>query len=125
MIYYSRQLSFSALVSTTKFGVCFWLPQSILRVDIISSSSVEFNVEKVQDVEWNEDAFDNLVLAHGHKYLLQSLVEAHHNETGFDDFIKGKGQGLVVNLFGPPGVGEAAFTCFFQGSSQSLLFFCH
>ncbi|KAF8797499.1 P-loop containing nucleoside triphosphate hydrolase protein [Phlegmacium glaucopus] len=67
---------------------------------------LEFNVEKIQDVEWNEDAFDNLVLANGHKYLLQSLVEAHHKEIGFDDFIKGKGQGLVVNLFGPPGVGK-------------------
>lgn len=73
---------------------------------MIYSSSVEFNVEKIQDVEWNEDAFDNLVLPNGHKYLLQSLVEAHHKEIGFDDFIKGKGHGLVVNLFGPPGVGE-------------------
>jgi len=67
---------------------------------------LEFNVEKIQDIDWNEDAFDNLVLPHGHKYLLQSLVEAHHKEIGFDDFIKGKGHGLVVNLFGPPGVGK-------------------
>ena len=69
-------------------------------------SSVEFSVEKIQDIEWNEEAFSNLVLPHDHKYLLQSLVQAHHNEIGFDDFIKGKGHGLVVNLFGPPGVGE-------------------
>ena len=68
--------------------------------------SVEFSVEKIQDIEWSEDAFNNLVLPHDHKYLLQSLVQSHHNEIGFDDFIKGKGHGLVVNLFGPPGVGE-------------------
>ena len=67
---------------------------------------MEFNVEKIQDVEWNEEAFDNLVLPPGHKHLLQSLVEAHNKEIGFDDFIKGKGHGLVVNLFGPPGVGK-------------------
>jgi hypothetical protein len=67
---------------------------------------LEFSVEKIQDIEWNEEAFKNLVLPHDHKYLLQSLVQAHHNEIGFDDFIKGKGHGLVVNLFGPPGVGK-------------------
>ena len=66
---------------------------------------MEFNVERVQDVEWNEEAFANLVIPSGRKSLLQSLVEAHHKQLGFDDFIKGKGQGLVINLFGPPGVG--------------------
>ena len=67
---------------------------------------MEFNVEKVEPVVWNGDAFANLVLPDNRKELLQSLVEAHHKELGFDDFIKGKGHGLVVNLFGPPGVGK-------------------
>ncbi|KAF8148667.1 P-loop containing nucleoside triphosphate hydrolase protein [Crassisporium funariophilum] len=67
---------------------------------------LEFNVEKVEDVDWNDDAFANLVLPNDRKHLLQSLVEAHHKELGFDDFIKGKGHGLVINLFGPPGVGK-------------------
>ncbi len=68
--------------------------------------AVEFDVEKISDVEWNKDAFTNLVLPTDRKDLLQSLVEAHHRELGFDDFIKGKGHGLVINLFGPPGVGQ-------------------
>ncbi|KAG6843966.1 hypothetical protein H0H87_011337 [Tephrocybe sp. NHM501043] len=67
---------------------------------------LEFDVEKIEDVAWNEDAFENLVLLAGRKQLLQSLVESHHKEVGFDDFIKGKGHGLVINLFGPPGVGK-------------------
>jgi SpoVK/Ycf46/Vps4 family AAA+-type ATPase len=67
---------------------------------------VEFDVTKVEDVEWNTEAFEHLVLPTSHKNLLQSLVEAHHAELGFDDFIRGKGQGLVINLFGPPGVGK-------------------
>jgi len=67
--------------------------------------AVEFDVEKIQDVEWNNDAFANLVLPSSRKDLLRCLVEAHHRELGFDDFIKGKGHGLVINLFGPPGVG--------------------
>jgi hypothetical protein len=70
------------------------------------SFQVEFNVELVHDVEWNEEAFANLVIPPGRKALLQSLVESHHKQLRFDDFIKGKGQGLVVNLFGPPGVGQ-------------------
>ncbi|KAF6758888.1 P-loop containing nucleoside triphosphate hydrolase protein [Ephemerocybe angulata] len=69
-------------------------------------SGVEFNIELIEDVEWNNDAFSNLVLPAGRKDLLQSLVEAHHREIGFDDFIKGKGHGLVINLYGPPGVGK-------------------
>jgi len=68
---------------------------------------LELNVEKVLPIEWNEEAFTNLVLPTDRKMLLQSLVEAHNAElSGFDDFIKGKGRGLVVNLFGPPGVGK-------------------
>ncbi|KAJ6534955.1 P-loop containing nucleoside triphosphate hydrolase protein [Mycena capillaripes] len=67
---------------------------------------LEFDVTKVAPVDWNDDAFANLVLPGDRKTLLRSLVEAHHAEVGFDDFVKGKGAGLVVNLFGPPGVGK-------------------
>ncbi|KAJ7187839.1 hypothetical protein C8R46DRAFT_878031 [Mycena filopes] len=67
---------------------------------------LEFDVTKVVPVQWNSDAFANLVLPADRKTLLRSLVEAHHEEAGFDDFVKGKGAGLVVNLFGPPGVGK-------------------
>lgn len=68
--------------------------------------AVELNVDKIKDIEWDEDAFDNLVLPADRKMLLKSLVEAHNQQLGFDDFIKGKGRGLVVNLFGSPGVGK-------------------
>ncbi|KAF8636274.1 hypothetical protein AX17_003665 [Amanita inopinata Kibby_2008] len=67
---------------------------------------LEFNVDQVKEIQWNDEAFKNLVIPSDRKNLLQSLVEAHHKGIGFDDFIKEKGQGLVVNLFGPPGVGK-------------------
>ena len=70
------------------------------------SHPVEFNIEHVQPITWNDEAFENLVLPEDHKVLLRTLVEAHDSETGFDDFIEGKGHGLVINLFGPPGVGK-------------------
>ncbi|KAI0088346.1 P-loop containing nucleoside triphosphate hydrolase protein [Irpex rosettiformis] len=67
---------------------------------------LEFNVEQISPIEWNDEAFTNLVLPSDRKTLLQSLVEAHNNDLGFDDFVQGKGHGLVINLFGPPGVGK-------------------
>ncbi|KAF8186777.1 hypothetical protein BJ912DRAFT_451923 [Pholiota molesta] len=81
-------------------------PATVFGFSLSDKVWLQFNVEKIQDVDWNTDAFANLVLPGERKHLLQSLVEAHHKEIGFDDFIKDKGQGLVVNLFGPPGVGK-------------------
>jgi hypothetical protein len=92
-------------VSWIKCGVRLILIQPPCLNRSLMIPLVEFNVQKVQPVDWNKDAFQNLVIPLGRKTLLQSLVEAHHKELGFDDFIKGKGQGLVINLFGPPGVG--------------------
>jgi hypothetical protein len=81
-------------------------PTVVFGFSLVDKVWLEFNVEKIDEVDWNTDAFSNLVLPGDRKHLLQSLVEAHHKEVGFDDFIKGKGHGLVVNLFGPPGVGK-------------------
>lgn len=67
---------------------------------------VEFNINLVTEVEWNDNAFKNLVLPAEKKSLLQSIVHAHHKGLGSDDFVKEKGQGLIVNLSGPPGVGS-------------------
>ncbi|CDO77742.1 hypothetical protein BN946_scf184993.g5 [Trametes cinnabarina] len=67
---------------------------------------LELNVQHVTPIVWNEEVFDNLVLADDRKHLLRSLVDAHSVDLGFDDFVKGKGQGLIINLFGPPGVGK-------------------
>ncbi|KIP01325.1 hypothetical protein PHLGIDRAFT_131296, partial [Phlebiopsis gigantea 11061_1 CR5-6] len=40
---------------------------------------LEFNVESVSEIEWNEEAFANLVLPLDRKTLLRSLVEAHNS----------------------------------------------
>ncbi|KAJ4467256.1 P-loop containing nucleoside triphosphate hydrolase protein [Lentinula aciculospora] len=81
-------------------------PTTVYGFSLSDKLWLEFDVEKINEVDWNQDAFANLVLPEDRKHLLQSLIEAHHHKVGFDDFIKGKGQGLVINLFGPPGVGK-------------------
>ena len=72
---------------------------------------LEFNVNHVAPIVWNDEAFAGLVLPPERKVLLRGLIEAHGRLSSdgplrFDDFVRGKGQGLVINLFGPPGVGK-------------------
>ncbi|KAL0260303.1 hypothetical protein SLS55_003989 [Diplodia seriata] len=66
-----------------------------------------FFVDQIQEVKWNENAFDKLVLPSDHKRLMLSFVESQiRNKKRFDDVIEGKGQGIVILLEGSPGVGK-------------------
>lgn len=58
---------------------------------------VEFNVEHIAPIVWNDQLFGNLAINRDQKVLIQSLIES---EVQLDDFVKGKGLGLVINLFG-------------------------
>jgi predicted DNA-binding transcriptional regulator YafY len=51
-----------------------------------------FNVDRIRDVEWNEEPFNNLVLPEGYKDLILAFVESQlkQNER-FEDVINGKG----------------------------------
>ncbi|KAI0325259.1 P-loop containing nucleoside triphosphate hydrolase protein [Cubamyces sp. BRFM 1775] len=81
-------------------------PSVVYGFSLTDKMWLEFNIEKVQPIVWNDEAFANLVLPADRKLSLQSLVEAHNGDLVFDDFVQNKGRGLVVNLFGPPGVGK-------------------
>lgn len=68
---------------------------------------LDFFIDQTSAIEWNEQAFDQLVLPELQKHLVKALVSEHtQKETTFDDIIKGKGKGLVLVLHGPPGVGK-------------------
>lgn len=71
--------------------------------------TVEFIVERVERFEWNDEAFEQLVIPAKHKQVLKTLVESHSagSSRKFDDFVAGKGHGLVINLFGNPGTGKS------------------
>lgn len=67
---------------------------------------VEFPVNNVKEIQWNESAFDSLVLPDAQKDIVRALVETHTHakDNGtIDDVIAGKGRGLVAVLHGPPG----------------------
>ncbi|MCJ1282348.1 hypothetical protein MMC26_001671 [Xylographa opegraphella] len=66
-----------------------------------------FNVDDIEDIPWNDVAFDSLVLPNREKDLLLAFAEGQANpDSNFDDFIQGKGKGIVLLLYGPAGVGK-------------------
>jgi hypothetical protein len=66
-----------------------------------------FAVDNITDIEWNDEAYDLLVIPPPRKRLLKALIEEHkHMKAQADDMIQGKGQGLVFLLNGPPGTGK-------------------
>lgn len=69
---------------------------------------LEFSLSGIEEIQWNADAFDSLVLPDKIKSNLKGLVSSHRFNAArtIDDVIQGKGKGLNVVLHGPPGVGK-------------------
>ncbi|KAL6703446.1 hypothetical protein ACN47E_009620 [Coniothyrium glycines] len=66
-----------------------------------------FYLDLIEDINFNENAFESLVLPEDQKELILSFAESQAmNSTGFDDIISGKGRGHITLLSGPPGVGK-------------------
>ena len=65
-------------------------------------------VSKLEDVQWDSTAFENLVLGKPHKEVLLATVydHLHGNIEASKELIGGKGQGKNILLSGPPGVGK-------------------
>ncbi|MCJ1431655.1 hypothetical protein MMC27_001010 [Xylographa pallens] len=69
---------------------------------------LEFIVSGINEIEWNEGAFESLVLPEDQKSIVKALVESHsfQGKKNIDDVIQGKGRGLVAVLHGNPGTGK-------------------
>ncbi|DAA78907.1 TPA_exp: putative AAA family ATPase [Trichophyton benhamiae CBS 112371] len=68
---------------------------------------LNFYVEDIEQVKWNDEAYDHLVYDEQQKDLILSFVEHHYSSMKMsDDVITGKGQGLNILLSGPPGTGK-------------------
>lgn len=84
--------------------------RSVYSSHLANSCLVEFPVSNIREIEWNEKAFDSLVLPDNQKSIVKALVESHTGKniaaSTIDDIIQGKGRGLVSVLHGPPGVGK-------------------
>ncbi|KAI2463441.1 P-loop containing nucleoside triphosphate hydrolase protein [Annulohypoxylon bovei var. microspora] len=71
---------------------------------------LEFFVENLSPIKWDETCFSQLVLNPTTKKTVQAMVSTHalrgQDGPGIDDIVEGKGRGLVMVLHGPPGVGK-------------------
>ncbi|KAI1495836.1 hypothetical protein F5X99DRAFT_102437 [Biscogniauxia marginata] len=66
-----------------------------------------FFVDFIDDVVFDDGAFDALLLPARHKRLVRALTKRHTSGTdGFDDLIRGKGHGCIFLLHGEPGIGK-------------------
>lgn len=76
--------------------------------DLKSKDWSEVCVDSLEEVIWNDEAFDKLVLPQDEKEMAWSFINGKRRSNGseFDDFIQDKGRGLIILMFGPPGVGK-------------------
>ena len=67
---------------------------------------MDLYVDRISDVSWNKEAFENLVVNPKTKELVQALVTNQLRADRSTDLIRGKGNGLTVLLHGGPGTGK-------------------
>ena len=79
----------------------------LTSVFLALSPSGLLRVDRITDVTWNKDAFQQLVLPVETKELIQAAVMAQgHLLRASHDIVAGKGQGLLILLHGGPGTGK-------------------
>ena len=71
-------------------------------------SWLELSVSGIGEVQWNNGAFESLVLPANQKRIVKALVSSHkfHPSKNLDDIIAKKGLGCIMVLHGPPGTGK-------------------
>ncbi|CAF3585041.1 hypothetical protein FGSG_05940 [Fusarium graminearum PH-1] len=68
---------------------------------------MEFYIDDVTDVKFNDQAFDSLVLPEDQKELILAFAQSQVKfKNVFDDIISGKGKGIIMLLSGGPGIGK-------------------
>ncbi|CAJ2511449.1 Uu.00g070740.m01.CDS01 [Anthostomella pinea] len=67
-----------------------------------------FFVDLLDDIVFDDGAFDALLLPSKQKRLIRALTTKHTSGggDGFDDLIQGKGRGCIFLLHGEPGIGK-------------------
>ncbi|KAG0709288.1 P-loop containing nucleoside triphosphate hydrolase protein [Suillus ampliporus] len=86
------------------------LPVKVHGFDVRRKSWEKFDVRNLEEVHFDEHAWDHLVLNKATKTLIEGLVNvttmSNTSREVFSDVITGKGGGLIALLHGPPGTGK-------------------
>lgn len=66
-------------------------------LDLKSKDWAMFNVDDLNEIVWNDDAFEHLVLPGNEKDLAWAFVENKClSNNQFDDFVPDKGRGIII-----------------------------
>ena len=82
------------------------LPATINGFNMRNKKWEELDADRICDVCWNTEAFDNLVIDDTTRKLIKALVIRQLEADKGTDLIAGKGQGLIILLHGGPGTGK-------------------
>ncbi len=61
---------------------------------------MDIEVDRIQEVQWNKEAFKNLVVDDDTKNLVEALISNQVKAEMGTDLISGKGNGLIMLLHG-------------------------
>ena len=86
--------------------LCPLLPATIKGFNMRNKKWEELDADRICDVCWNTEAFDNLVIDDTTRKLIKALVMRQLEADKGTDLIAGKGQGLIILLHGGPGTGK-------------------
>ncbi|KZL65862.1 AAA family ATPase [Colletotrichum tofieldiae] len=86
------------------FFLC--LPTSIHGFNMQKKEWVKLEVAFIEDVIWNHQAFEYLVIDDQTKDLVKAVVTTQLRAAENTDLIHGKGNGLFILLHGGPGTGK-------------------
>ena len=79
------------------------LPLTIKGYNFRTKKWLDLCADRVSDVKWNKEAFQNLVVDRKAKDLIRALVSSQLAAEKGTDLIMGKGNGLILLLHGGPG----------------------
>jgi hypothetical protein len=68
-------------------------------VKLIKSHVVEFAVDDITKISWNDSLWNHLAIEPRRKKLTLALTASHSQQTpghSFDDIVIGKGRGLIL-----------------------------
>ncbi|KZT22805.1 P-loop containing nucleoside triphosphate hydrolase protein [Neolentinus lepideus HHB14362 ss-1] len=86
------------------------LPSKVYGFNMTRKLWMSFHVNHLHPVQFDESAWDHLVLDPDTKTLIKGLVDVTKNANStkdiISDVISGKGGGLIAVLHGPPGTGK-------------------
>ncbi|KAJ4016340.1 hypothetical protein NW752_003462 [Fusarium irregulare] len=84
----------------------FVFPGTIVGYNLRQKKWQDLQVDYIQPVHWNKQAFRHLVIDEEIKDIIQALVTSKLATDKTTDFIQGKGSGLIILLHGGPGTGK-------------------